>query len=185
MKNKGYLLTLVIVLVLLAVVFVYYNNNNKQTQTDLINKNSEINTNISNVKCDGSENFLSIDSGYALMRLGISDKNKQMITNLKESGLIINLYPMSLPSNLGERIFNESYYDVLSSLLESGGHTGTNFSPDTVEFLTIVNDTNVNPIQEKMKTWQVEYEADTIFINPPSDTPDNKPRLIYYGCNIQ
>lgn len=67
---------------------------------------------VSSIKCDGSENILTIPVGYGIMRLETPVAKKQEVLNLKSDPLIKELIQINSEPITGNKMFNETFKNL-------------------------------------------------------------------------
>ena len=205
--RRPWLLTIVLALIVLGIIsaviilypstkvnevspLVHINATNAPPVTKIVasNVNLAVNTNIHDVKCDGSKNTITLAPGYMISLLQITNTDEQQITDLRYNGLINSSYTLLLP------MINGSWLTSSYNLVTDPSMNGTDMSQisqNTTEFLTISNATGVDDLNDTVdtmiRTWQsrsgqsvFNFGYTQIFVNQNNESQD-----IFYTCIVQ
>ena len=108
---------ILLVIGIISIVMTFHPSTNiipvsPTTNNDVANVSSIANMNLSKVKCDGSNNMITLDLGYLLSLIEISNITKGQLADLGNSSFVTKLYVLSLPASDGEQNLTQDYYSL-------------------------------------------------------------------------
>ncbi len=183
--HKKYLILGIILILVISIIGTLMVNNMKKPVVAEIDKSTTIHEkfNLSAIRCDGSDNNLTIPANYAIVLVEVPNAQKRDLLTINSTIKTSKLY--ELASNVrGDKYFNESITDIDGT---SGSMSGRNpISDGSDVFLIGVSTTETSTSSENNALLEIIRERFTEYVYSVSyfNQLNNSANMIY-TCKIE